>query len=109
MFALGKAPGRSFSRRAFRRFCAVSSTVAFAPHVLSMNFPAFLASIFASRSEMTLLNQKQCLEELDALIIPRRISSSVTREENDIFRLHINKMKYLDLGLDSLLFNSFTG
>ena len=102
IFALGKAQGRSFSRSVLRRFWAVWSTDAFVPHVLSMNFPAFLLSIFAPRSEMTRLNQKQCLEGLDALIIPLRISSSVTGEKQNIEVTSAHKDMTIQLSLECL-------
>lgn len=53
------------------------------------------------------MNQKQCLEGFDALIMPRRISSSVTTGEYEILKLTTFAMK-LKLTLVDLIYLNIT-
>ena len=82
IFFSGKTFGRSTSLRVFK-CCSASSSATSFPQTLSTNEPAFLSAMFLLRSEMNRLNQKQCFSGESAVIIPRRISSSVTEEKKE--------------------------
>ena len=97
MLLFGKASGRCFSRSCFKNCWAGSSAAGGSPQVLSMNFPAFFSSIFFSRSVITRLNQKQCFSVSRVLMMPRRISSSVTEKKRS--RILISRINPLFLGM----------